>query len=174
MSQSKKIRLKEHIKNICDWADSKGLTENGTMDAQFEKIYEEITELREALKNQNLLEIKDAIGDIFITLVVAKQMEIKNCECVVRAFYDYRIDKDVKVSDDDINKFLDDDFNKLKFIRNNSDYVSNKIVNSIVGTLYIASKSYDMEFLECVAHSYEIISKRTGKIINGSFVKDGK
>lgn len=166
-------KLKYYIEKICEWSDEKGLTEHGIMDAQFDKIHEEIMELREAMDENDILKIKDAIGDIFVTLIVAKQMELKDYEKIQRGIYYYILDKITHHTPKDIMYFLLKDFEKLDFIRNKGTYVSTKLVNSMIGTLFLASKTYGMDLIDCIDHAYQIISKRTGKIINGSFVKDG-
>ena len=164
--------MKERIEKICSWSDEKGLTEHGIMNKQFLKIKEEIEELRVAIEDENLLEIKDAIGDIFVTLIVAKQMENKDYEKVQRSIYGYYIDRKINNYKKDAYKFLIADFEELSFVRKDSNYVSNKIVNSMIGTLYVVAKSYDMELLDCVDFAYEVIRKRKGAMIDGSFVKN--
>lgn len=90
---------------IIQWADNKGILNNSTPLAQFGKTDEEVTELYEALMADNKVEVKDAIGDIIVTLIIQAKMQ-------------------------------------------------------------------GLTINECVQHAYKIISKRTGKMIDGVFVKD--
>ena len=92
-------------KLILEWAKDKGILENGTPIAQCEKTYEEVNELRCALDTDNKAEIIDALGDIYVTILIQAEMQ------------------GVKLED-------------------------------------------------CIASAYNIISKRTGKMIDGQFVKD--
>lgn len=91
--------------DIVAWGHEKGILPNPNPLAQFVKTCEEVTELGEAIKANDIPEVKDAIGDIFVTLVM-------QCE------------------------------------------------------------AWDMTMNECVQSAYDVISKRTGKMVNGVFVKD--
>ena len=71
------------------------------------KTLEEVEELTHALADRNLAEIADAIGDIYVTLVIQAEMQ-------------------------------------------------------------------GLRMSECIEGAYNVISKRTGKMVNGQFVKDAK
>ena len=66
---------------IIDWAKEKGILEKGDLAMQLEKSREENAELTEAItkyENGNkdaLIEIKDAIGDVYVTLVIATKLK---------------------------------------------------------------------------------------------------
>jgi len=88
------------------WGEDKGILPNPDATAQFFKTQEEVDELYAAIRKGDREEAKDAIGDIFVTLVM---------QC----------------------------------------------------------GAWNLTMGECVEHAYEIISKRTGKMVAGQFVKDG-
>ena len=46
-------------------------------------------------------------------------------------------------------------------------------IGDILVTLIILAEMYHVTLEECLNGAYDIISKRTGKMINGQFVKDG-
>jgi NTP pyrophosphatase (non-canonical NTP hydrolase) len=87
------------------WAQEKGILDKATPIRQAEKTLEEVNELIDALKEDDLEETRDALGDILVTIII--QAKLKN-----------------------------------------------------------------VDLLECLQGAYNIISKRTGKMINGQFVKD--
>jgi NTP pyrophosphatase (non-canonical NTP hydrolase) len=87
------------------WAEQKGILEKGTPIAQASKTLEEATELMIAIAFDNKEEIKDAIGDIIVTLIIQAKMQ-------------------------------------------------------------------GMSIEECLNSAYEVISKRSGVMINGQFVKE--
>ena len=96
------------VDNVRQWGIEKGITGPGgkaTGASQFGKTVEETMELCEAIMTDDLAEIKDAIGDITVTLI-------------------------------------------------------------------LLSDIYGLTFEECLESVYEIISKRTGKMVDGVFVKD--
>lgn len=64
------MSLKELIKLIEQWAIDRGLDKNGTVEGQLIKTAEEVAELIIAISKNNVKDIKDAIGDVFVTLVV--------------------------------------------------------------------------------------------------------
>lgn len=90
---------------IEEWAKEKGILEKATTMKQAEKTHEEVLELMSAIDEDNREEIKDAIGDIMVTLIIQAKMQ-------------------------------------------------------------------GMTIEECLNAAYDVISKRTGKMVNGQFVKD--
>jgi len=90
---------------IEQWAKDKGILQKATPMKQAMKTQEEVTELCNAILDNNIEEIKDAIGDIVVTLIIQAKMQ-------------------------------------------------------------------GMTIEECLNAAYDVISKRTGKMINGQFVKD--
>ena len=87
------------------WAKDKGIFDKATPIKQAMKTVEEVTELCNAILDNDIVEIKDAIGDIVVTLIIQAKMQ-------------------------------------------------------------------GMTIEECLNAAYDVISKRTGKMINGTFVKD--
>lgn len=91
--------------DIVQWGHDKGILPNPIAGAQYIKTMEEVEELGQAINAHDIEEVKDAIGDIFVTLVM-------QCE------------------------------------------------------------AWDLTMEECVQSAYDVISKRTGKMVSGVFVKD--
>jgi NTP pyrophosphatase (non-canonical NTP hydrolase) len=87
------------------WAEQKGILKNATTFRQAEKTHEEVLELLHAIDEDDKVEIKDAIGDIMVTLIIQAKMQGMTVE-------------------------------------------------------------------ECLNAAYDVISKRTGKMVNGQFLKD--
>ena len=90
---------------VIDWAKDKGIFEKGTPLKQSYKTIEEVAELISAVSINDKAEIKDALGDIIVTIIIQAKMQ-------------------------------------------------------------------DLDLMECVESAYNIISQRTGKMVNGTFVKD--
>lgn len=94
------------LENLIEiWAEEKGILTKATTIKQAMKTQEEVTELCNAILDNNKNEVQDAIGDILVTLIIQAKMQ------------------NLKVED-------------------------------------------------CLESAYNIISKRTGKMVNGQFVKD--
>ena len=45
-------------------------------------------------------------------------------------------------------------------------------IGDIVVTLIMQTHAWDVTLEQCVQQAYDVISKRTGKMVNGQFVKD--
>jgi NTP pyrophosphatase (non-canonical NTP hydrolase) len=72
---------------VIDWAKEKGILENGTPIKQSFKTLEEVGELINAISTNNHLEIKDALGDILVTLIIqAKMQNVDLIECLNMAY----------------------------------------------------------------------------------------
>ena len=56
---------------------------------------------------------------------------------------------------------------------NTREQIKDDIGDRLV-TLLISAKFYHIDVLECLKGSIDVITKRKGKMINGSFVKDEK
>lgn len=90
---------------ILNWADERGLLVQGNERNQLIKLYEEAGELSSAILKDNQEEVKDALGDIQVVLII--------------------------------------------------------LANQL---------GYDLD--ECLKESYNVIKNRTGKKVNGVFIKD--
>jgi NTP pyrophosphatase (non-canonical NTP hydrolase) len=102
--------MKDYFELECcveSWAEEKGILSKATPIKQAMKTQEELTELLNAILDEDPVEIKDAIGDIMVTLIIQAKMQGITIE-------------------------------------------------------------------ECLNSAYDIISKRTGKMVNGQFVKENE
>ena len=102
--------MNELIENVLQWGrkiNIIGANGKGTRYGQSEKMMEEAEETYDAVTNDNLMEVKDGIGDTAVTLILLAEM-------------------------------------------------------------------YGWTLEECLEHAYNVIAKRTGKMVNGVFVKDKK
>lgn len=110
----KKLRVYDHADKprifalsglIEEWAEEKGILSNATPLTQAIKTKEEVDELYHAILDNNQEEIKDAIGDIMVTLIIQCKMQ-------------------------------------------------------------------GMDLQDCLESAYNVIKNRTGKMVDGVFVKD--
>lgn len=99
------MNYKELESGVIDWAYARGIMSEGTAEGQAGKTLEEAEELIEGVDDKDKEAIKDAIGDVLVTLIIQAQMQGLAVE-------------------------------------------------------------------ECLAHSFKIISRRKGVMINGQFVKE--
>lgn len=55
---------------VIQWGEARGIVQNSTAYAQAIKTQEELNELFEAIENKDVAAMKDAYGDILVTLVM--------------------------------------------------------------------------------------------------------
>jgi NTP pyrophosphatase (non-canonical NTP hydrolase) len=102
--------MNELIQNVLQWGIDKniiGANGKGTRQAQVDKMLEEAEETHYAVNKNDLMEVKDGIGDTTVTLILLAEM-------------------------------------------------------------------YGWTLEECLEHAYNVIAGRTGKMVDGVFVKDKK
>ena len=106
-----KLKHEEYMKHenkfdlIRQWGKDKGILDKATLETQFEKLLEEVEEVRVAIKKKDRAEFIDGIGDSVVVLTLLAALD------------------GLKIED-------------------------------------------------CINTAYDVISKRTGKMVDGVFVKD--
>lgn len=81
------LTFNELIENVIEWADDKNILKKENAPKQLLKVLEEVGETAGALLKSNDAEIKDGIGDAFVTLIIlAKQLGLEPAECLGAAW----------------------------------------------------------------------------------------
>lgn len=173
----------DYIYKITDWAEIRGLNRSDFLAMQLEKSREENAELTQAITKYELgnkdaiVEIKDAIGDIYVTLVVAFKL-LKPIETVYYTFRStvlWHSKDELKTSwicFSELLRTTDTRFYKTFISEEKIDVELFKMVVTYINLLDVVAKKYDLELVDCVDYAYNQIKNRTGKMIDGSFVKD--
>jgi NTP pyrophosphatase (non-canonical NTP hydrolase) len=77
----------ELIENITQWADDKGILSQENAPKQSMKVVEELGETMGAILKSKDDEIKDGLGDTFVTLIIlSKQLGYEPSECLEAAW----------------------------------------------------------------------------------------
>ena len=72
---------------VVQWGEARGIVQNATAMSQAIKTLEETTELLDAINKNNIDEIKDAVGDIVVTLImVCAVLDINLVDCLKGAY----------------------------------------------------------------------------------------
>lgn len=180
--------MSTQVLKIMEWADEKGIGKDGYVETQLAKSTEENAELQHAVaKNEinrkntgieitdkNLLDIEDAIGDIFVTLVTTVYAKLKDKDLVLKAFRrackeNYCLNKMYKSDIILYAKKFDMDFwkNSMELIGG-----SDHILYHYIKFLRQVSYTYNTYLTNCVEIAYNTIKNRRGKTVNGEFVKE--
>ena len=79
--------LKNYFPLIRNWAEERGIYEQGNSHTQYVKLMEEAGELAKALLDDNIDEIEDAIGDMVVVLTnLAELNDLKIERCIETAY----------------------------------------------------------------------------------------
>lgn len=72
---------------VYKWAEDKDLLHKKNTEKQFEKVLEEVDEIRQAIETGDRLELKDGIGDTIVTLIILSyQNEMHPVDCLNHAW----------------------------------------------------------------------------------------
>lgn len=72
---------------VLQWGEARGIIQNGKPMGQAIKCLEETTELLDAINKDNTIEVRDALGDVLVTLVMcAATMNIDLMDCFSEAY----------------------------------------------------------------------------------------
>lgn len=123
--------MKELSRLIGRWFDDRGITKGSTAKDQLEKAESEFNELKRGVLSDDLHEVKDGIGDVYVTLIgIAKQYGWTIEECVEYAFKEIEHRKGFMVR----GKYVKESSLKLRVGQKvkrehfNSDLIENGIV----------------------------------------------
>lgn len=156
-------RLIELIKKTQKWFYDRNLqTQNP--DKQFLKLFEEIGELASGLAKKQDDVVKDSIGDIAVVLIgLTLQLGIDTKEVFPHT---------ESVPSTNSNK--EEDHFILLLDQSVAAYFSrqNYQLKNVAFELIRISKFLNIDFTECLGLAYEEIKDRTGRLVDGVWVKE--
>jgi hypothetical protein len=161
--------LQELTEKIIKWGEDKGIYENSTYQHQLNKTLEEVTELHKAIIENDVDEVKDAIGDIYVTLVMASQFEEHIMDAIEFRYDEHNAGLSIDESLEELHYILECLAHLMNYYKKNS--IEDNAI-SILICLKIITFNFNIHFIDCIEHAYNVISKRKGKMIDGQFVKD--
>lgn len=163
------------IEQVLEWGIEKGITGpngKGTRIAQTCKFLEEVTETVTAVLKNDTAEIKDGIGDTQVTLILLCEMYGWRIEDIVREEIFYK--KVILPLSGQVQALLaNESAVKVLFgvVEHNDSYLREEIGYLIKKLVRLAS-CYSWTLQECLQTAYDVISKRKGEMVDGSFVRD--
>ena len=120
-------------------------------------------------KEKHLTDIKDAIGDIFVTLVMIKiqcnsfRFSVDNAKTTKKTTKHL---KTIKVITDNVYSI------QKELMFNKKSHKTGFYLENITRELNKIANSYDLTLKECVEHAYNEIKDRKGEMKNGLWVKE--
>lgn len=172
----------DYVTRIIDWAKDRDIKDKGRLTKQLLKSDEENAELQNAIESYEngnkyaLIQIKDSIGDIFVTLVVSTYLVSE------RPYLTFRKIKTSKHQTVNVSwlyyiRELKSQDAKLFDVFTNTEATFIDIearLSSYINFLEMVAQAYGLELVECIKYAYDTISKRKGKMIDGTFIKEGE
>ena len=80
--------------DVLRWGEARGIVKNGKAISQAIKTLEETTELLDAINRKNLVDAKDAIGDVVVTLImVCAILDLNLVDCLQGAYEEIKVRK---------------------------------------------------------------------------------
>lgn len=147
-------KLKDLIQKVEAWAEERNLIKFEYADKQYLKFLEETGELARALLKNDVPEIVDASGDVLTTVIIlAKQLgntlitKLHKGKCGIEYF---------NISPYDFVNLVSPNYVALEVI---------EVMDAV-----ILSHGYDL--VDCLEIAYNVISKRKGRTVGGTFIKD--
>lgn len=126
-----------------------------------------MSELIIAISKNNVKDIKDAIGDVFVTLVVG---------CLICDRRQNLINAIYILNCGDIGEYEDE----YEYIKNLVcdcasllvDKSYNQDIHMLLTRIIMVAEFYDLDFIDCVESAYAEISDRKGVVKNGTFIEE--
>ena len=162
-------------KDIIKWADDKGILSKATPATQATKILEECLELVIADLHNNRPEIEDVVGDVFITILIEAQLLGLDLDEVFPHSFDlYAFKELLNIEHYSPRSILAVASNIFGAVTEHHDEynTADRLLQTVYYKLFRYCWENNITFYEAAQSAYGVISKRTGQMVNGVFVKD--
>ena len=177
------LTIQELVPLIQEWAKERGIFDKSTPFDQLLKTHEEVGELIKACYDKDKPAIQDAIGDVMVTLINYCYFVFKNKYYaieIINARYMFESDSFEWSSTKNylvyITRLLIILFNEEFLLQENSNHTRNVFfrLSHISQLIEKIAQDNNTTLEECLNIAYQEIKNRTGRIINGKFVKNEK
>jgi hypothetical protein len=162
------------IEKVLEWGIEKEITGpngKGTKIAQTCKFLEEVTETVVAVLKNDTVEIKDGIGDTQVTLILLCEMHGWRIEDLVVEGIFNKLGFPPSRGKGQV-AFVNQAAAEVLFAVILEDERSLRTeIRSTMNNLVRMSAYYGWTLQECLQAAYDVISKRSGTMVDGSFVK---
>lgn len=144
-------KLKDLIQKVEAWAEERNLIKFEYADKQYLKFLEETGELSRALLKNDVPEIQDGVGDFCVCVIIlAKQLGVK----LETQLYEGEVSGAIGLYD--FVNLVSPNYVAIEFV---------EVADAVI-------KSHGYDLVDCLEVAYNVISKRKGRTIGGTFIKD--
>ncbi|MGK0554486.1 MazG-like family protein [Macrococcus capreoli] len=165
--------LVEYAKLIREWSTERGLHDKDPK-KQILKLGEEAGELFSGIAKQKPEMIMDAVGDVFVVLVIYCQQRKVEIDEVLKILLS--VNDGQQVESTDATYYSLKLMHKIGMIANTTIYSDNENtillqVSWALEELLLVSKACELDFIDCIDYAYNQIKNRDGELRDGTFVK---
>jgi hypothetical protein len=162
----------KHFENYYGWAEIKGLIKKENQDSQYLKTVEEIGELSVSIQKKKTQDTIDAIGDITVCLSILSYQKGLTPEKLMNLVSKMR--EQVVTKEEAERRNLHVQY--ISFINKASaDYYMYSVGEDLLLAfhhLFFVAKLLGHDLSDCMEFAWNEIKGRTGKLVDGNFVKD--
>ena len=154
------------ISKIEQWAEDRNLIKGCEPIDQAMKMFSEFGELSDAVAKDNLREIVDGIGDVFVVLTIMTAQIGAKIDCNIQKIAWHYSDKQlILATNSDIQDFAD-------YASNSKKMFNESALDSALGRLSFLAEEYNLTLEQCIEYAYNEIKDRKGIMHNGTFIKE--
>lgn len=182
--------MRELIEKVKQWGLDRNIVFTGAegqdkrvmMEAQARYTLKETAELLDAYADQDIDKINDAIGDILVTLIVGASSDDDCYRSLKNLLSDSRVTfaQDATTNEEPFSEsYTRSQLNNMHLLdllkwRDVSSGEYSCCVNELNGALGSINREFNqlLSLKDCLNLAYDEIKNRTGKVINGQFIKD--
>lgn len=159
-------------KMVIDWAAAKGILGRATPVDQICKTIEEVGELTGAISKGDTEGQVDAIGDVWVTLIIVNAIQSYAAQPMSFATYDAN-DHTPKEWAVALTLEVGHLAGMFAGIAEAKPPVKmRKHITNCLCVLATLAEALGHDMQACLDHAYEVIANRTGRMVDGAFVRD--
>ena len=167
--------MRELVNNVVEWGQDRGLDKVGH-EAQARYTLKETAELLDAYADKDIDAINDAIGDILVTLLVGAS----NDDDILESVAEWIQDDKLEISGVDPSGIFGVEyallsnkcFNLLHSKPSDLSYIKCVMQLDYIAEIINHEFNQSLSLQDCLELAYNEIKNRTGKLVNGQFIKD--
>lgn len=147
--------MQKLVNQVINWGNEKGICFPENLEKQALKSQEELGELAKAILQKDLPQVEDAIGDSMVTIILHSSIVGYNMKHVLKQ----------------VEKREYRDYECIAMCHTYLNYPNEYNLVDAISCLDTLAGKYGFTLQQCLQTAYDVISKRTGKTVDGVFVK---
>ena len=172
LREEKKMDRNQLIKKVESWARERGL-DRASYRKQLFKMDEEALEIIKGHIREDLAEVKDGLGDTYVTVIVLALQLGLDFESILATVPALKQELRVLSTDDKVHRLTFHLHNLEIWTRQGvSKFDLTQEMADMLDLLRWIARDYGWDLENCLAAAYEVIKNRKGKLVGGVFVKE--